>query len=131
MSADDCDCCPPRGDDADSPPANPAGLGAIAYRVGTQPTFKRAMKERLGAQPALARLTTRTDDDPAIALLDAWACSLDVLTFYQERIANEGFLGTCTERRSVLELARAIGYELRPGVAASTDLAFTLETAMS
>jgi hypothetical protein len=29
----------------------------------------------------------------------------------------------------VLELARAIGYELRPGVAASTWLAFTLETA--
>ena len=129
MSRDDCDCCPPRDDDADAAPTNPAGLGAIAYRVGTQPTFKRAMKERLGAQAALARLTSRTDDDPALALIDAWACSLDVLTFYQERIANEGFLGTCTERRSVLELARAIGYELRPGVAASTDLAFTLETA--
>ena len=29
----------------------------------------------------------------------------------------------------MLELARAIGYELSPGVAAGTDLAFTLETA--
>jgi len=128
MSRDDCDCCPPGGDTAELPPSNPAGLAAISYRVGTQPSFKRAMKERLGAQAALARLSTRTDDDPALALIDAWACSLDVLTFYQERIANEGFLGTCTERRSVLELARAIGYELRPGVAASTALAFTLET---
>ena len=45
---------------------------------------------------------------------------LDVLTFYQERIANEGYLRTATERRSMLELARAIGYELSPGVAAST-----------
>ena len=45
-------------------------------------------------------------DDPAIALLDAWATVGDVLTFYQERIANEGFLRTATERRSVLELAR-------------------------
>ena len=31
------------------------------------------------------------------------------------------------ERRSILELARLIGYELHPGVAASTFLAFTLD----
>jgi hypothetical protein len=130
MTHADCNCCSPRNDDAAGQrPVNPPGLSAIAYRIGTQGTFKRTMKARLGAQPALLPLTTRADDDPAIALLDAWACTLDVLTFYQERIANEGYLGTCTERRSVLELARAIGYELRPGVAASTDLAFTLETA--
>ena len=66
-------------------------------------------------------------DDPAIALLDAWAVAGDVLTFYQERIANEGFLRTATERRSVLELARAIGYELNPGVAASTHLVWEVE----
>jgi len=50
-------------------------------------------------------------------MLDAWAIVTHVLTFYQERIANEGFLRTSTERRSVLELARAIGYELNPSVA--------------
>jgi len=74
-------------------------------------------------------LTVRTTDDAGIALLDAWAVVADIVTFYQERIANEGFLRTATERRSVLELARAIGYELHPGVAASTYLAFTVETA--
>jgi photosystem II stability/assembly factor-like uncharacterized protein len=79
-----------------------------------------------GAQP-LAALTTRDSDDPAIALLDAWAVTLDVLTFYQERIANEGYLRTATERRSIQELTRAIGYELRPGLAASVSLAFTVE----
>ena len=31
---------------------------------------------------------------PSIALLDAWATVADVLTFYQERIANEGYLRT-------------------------------------
>jgi hypothetical protein len=51
----------------------------------------------------------------------------DILTFYQERIANEGYLRTSTERPSVLELARAIGYELSPGVAASVYLQFTVE----
>jgi predicted phage baseplate assembly protein len=74
----------------------------------------------------LRNLKTRDPNDFAIALLDAWATVADVLTFYQERIANEGYLRTATERRSVLELARLIGYELRPGVASTVYLAYTL-----
>ena len=54
-------------------------------------------------------------DDPAIALLDAWAVVADVLTFYQERIANEGFLRTATERRSILELAAPDRLRAQPG----------------
>ncbi len=65
--------------------------------------------------PELAALKTREPGDPSMALLDAWATVGDVLTFYQERIANEGYLRTAIERRSVLELARLIGYALRPG----------------
>ncbi len=75
----------------------------------------------------LQGLKTRTSDDPTIALLDAWATVADVLTFYQERIANEGYLRTATERRSVLELARLVGYQPRPGVASSVYLAYTLD----
>jgi hypothetical protein len=77
----------------------------------------------------LSALTTQRADDPSIALLDASAVMWDVLTFYQERIANEGYLRSATERRSVLELARAIGYELKPGVAASAHLMFTVDEA--
>ncbi len=126
---DTCGCC--EGVKALTPASleNLPGLSALAYRVGTHSRFKTTMKARLASQTALNALTTRDDDDPAIALLDVWAAVLDVLTFYQERIANEGYLRTATERRSVLELARAIGYELNPGVAASTYLAFTLEDA--
>src|SRR5262249_44857837 len=107
-------------------------LSAIAYRVGTHAPFKQAMLAALSDVnlPALAPLSTRDDDDFSIALLDAWATAADVLTFHQERIANESYLRTATEMRSVLELARMIGYELRPGVAASAYLAFTLEDAV-
>ena len=75
----------------------------------------------------LADLTTREASDSAIALLDAWATVADVLTFYQERIADEGYLRTATERRSVLGLARLVGYALRPGVASTAYLAYTIE----
>ena len=60
-------------------------------------------------------------------MLDAFAAALDVLTFYHDRIANEGYLRTASEDRSVRELARLIGYEPSPSVAASTYLAFTLD----
>src|SRR5581483_3632695 len=124
-----CGCC--AGVEAVTPlsVANRPGLGALVYRVGTHATFFETMKARLASRdlPELAGLTTREGDDPAIALLDAWATVADVLTFYQERIANEGYLRTATERRSILELARLVGYRPRPGVAASTHLALTLE----
>ncbi|MFI6449612.1 putative baseplate assembly protein [Kitasatospora sp. NPDC050543] len=111
-------------------PANPPGLPALRLRVGTHPTFLTAMLDRLAAAdlPGTAGLTTRRTDDPAIVLCDAWAAVADVLTFYQERIGNEGYLRTATEARSVHELTRLVGYRPRPGVAAGTHLSFTLES---
>ncbi|MCI5146438.1 MAG: hypothetical protein D3923_13150, partial [Candidatus Electrothrix sp. AR3] len=47
--------------------------------------------------------------------------------FYQERIANEGYLRTADERRSILELGRLVGYKMRPGVSASAFLAYTID----
>ena len=125
---DDCGCC--EGITKVTPVAisNPPGLSSISFRVGTQPQFKETMIASLNKYPALVPLTTRSDDDLSIDLFDAWAMVADVLTFYQERIANEGFLRTAKERVSVLQLARSIGYELSPGVAASAYLAFTLDT---
>ena len=126
-----CGCC--AGISAETPVevANRPGLSAISYRVGTHSRFKDSMLAALSNAdlPALQRLRTRADDDFSIALLDAAATMADVLTFYQERLANESFLRTAGERRSILELARLIGYELHPGVAASTFLAFILDDA--
>ena len=130
-----CGCCEAGSEEQGH--ANRHGLPALSYRIGTQSTFLSRMlallpAERVSGGPnqgvrPLAALTTRAGDDPAVALLDAWATAADVLAFYQERIANEAYLQTATERRSVLELARSIGYELNPGVAASTYLAFTVD----
>lgn len=125
---DSCGCCTGREIVTPSEIDNAPGLPAIRVRAGDHGRFKEAMLANLGRQAALDGLKTRDDDDLVIGIIDAWAVTLDVLTFYDERIANEGYLRTATERRSILEMARAIGYELAPGVAASTHLAFTLET---
>lgn len=129
---DNCGCC--SGIQGETPVdiRNRLGLSAIVYRVGSHSQFKESMLAALSdaSRPALQGLRTRDDDDFSIALLDATATMADVLSFYQERIANESYLRTATERRSVLEMARLIGYELRPGVAASAFLAFTLDEAI-
>ncbi len=122
-----CGCC--EGVEILTPATlgNRPGLDAIEYRVGTHGTFLETMKARLSGSKLLDQLKTRDSIDPSIALLDAWATIGDVLTFHQERIANEGYLRTATERRSVLQLAELVGYTLRPGVAASAYLAYTLD----
>jgi len=126
---DGCGCC--EGVDIETPVEvfNRPGLSAVAYRVGVHGQFKQTMLARLSdpLRLPLRGLTTRDDDDFSIALLDAWASVADVLTFYQERVANESYLRTSVERLSVVELSRLIGYEPRPGVAAATHLAFTME----
>ncbi|WP_329000237.1 hypothetical protein OHA18_38110 [Kribbella sp. NBC_00709] len=103
---------------------------AIQRRVGTAATFSAAMLSGLGRQPALDRFTERRTDDPSIALVDAWSAVLDVLTFYSERLSNEGYLPTATESSSVNELAHAVGYQPARGRASATLLAFTLEEAI-
>jgi predicted phage baseplate assembly protein len=126
-----CGCCDGISVETPVRVENRPGLSAVTYRVGRHATFKASMLARLSSAelPALRDLRTRADDDFTIALCDATSVMLDVLTFYQERIANESWLRTATERRSVLELARLIGYQLAPGVASSTHLAFTLQAA--
>lgn len=124
-----CGCC--EGISVETPVqiSNLPGLSALAYRVGIYTQFKHSMQTRLSDKdlPGLHGLTTRSDDDFTIALLDAWAMVCDVLTFYQERIANESYKGTATDRSSLLELARLVRYNLQPGVAANTYLVYTLD----
>jgi len=111
--------------------ANRPALPAIGYRVGVYATFLASMEAALSGSnvPALAGLRTRSSGDFSIALIDAWSEVLDILTFYTERLANEAYLGTAIEGRSVFELARLVGYKPSPGVSAATVLAFTLATA--
>ncbi|MDQ6622822.1 MAG: hypothetical protein M3Y86_04980, partial [Verrucomicrobiota bacterium] len=136
-SSASCGCCEGVEKLTPAEATNRPGLRALQFRTGTYGTFLRTMLARLSSaptadfdatgQPILAGLTTRDPNDPAIALLDGWATVADVLTFYDERIANEGYLRTATERRSVLELARLVGYAPRPGVSATAYLAYTID----
>ncbi len=137
-----CDCCTGIVTMTPASIENRPGLSALRYRVGTHGRFLASMKARLPMIEVVApgkdnqtletfrplqALTTRDPADPAIAMLDAWATVADALTFYQERIANEGYVRTATERRSLVELSRLVGYAPRPGVSSSVFLSYTLD----
>ena len=124
-----CGCCEGITQETPRSLQNRPGLSAIAYRVGTYTTFYETLLARIAQsrQPSLRQLRSREPDDFTIALLDAFSVMGDVLTFYSERIANEAYLGTATERRSVAWLANLVGYRMSPGVAADTFLAFNID----
>lgn len=101
---------------------NPPRQAQISYRIGDQGTLRDWMLSRmpeLGLKPS----------DPTsflFALVSAWAAVGDNLTFYQERIANEGYWRTATEELSVRALLNSVGYHPAPAMSATTALAFTL-----
>ncbi|HUI83255.1 MAG TPA: putative baseplate assembly protein [Candidatus Binatia bacterium] len=127
----DCGCCAGTSVQTPQTLSNLPGLSSISYRVGRWATFKDSMLARLSSSdyPALNALKTRDDDDFTIAFLDATSVVLDILSFYQERLANESYLRTAGQLRSLVELSRLIGYEPAPGVAAAAYVAFTLKAA--
>ena len=89
---------------------NPPGLSSIGYRIGTFTSFRRAMLDRVASNGLLATSppTPRpfanwregADGDYQTVFIELWAYLADILTFYQERIANEAFIGTATQSNS-------------------------------
>ena len=82
-----------------------------------------------GELPTWAGARTRDANDFGVMLLEAVAYQGDILSYYVDRVANEAFLATATQRASVLAHAAALDYTPRPATAATTLLQFTVDTA--
>lgn len=54
-----------------------------------------------------------SSSDMGIVLIELMAHGLDVLSYYNDKVANELFLETATERESVARLTRMLGYNLQ------------------
>ena len=110
------------------PPANLPGLSHIGYRAGTFASFRRAVLTPLDGEQNLstpAGLVWRTDGagDLAVMMAEWFAYLADILTFYNERIANQGYLGSADLPESVTRLIRLLGYRPRPAIGAVGVLA--------
>lgn len=90
------------------------------YMARDYESFKRAMINLIPTK--LPNWTDRSEADFGIVLIEIFAHMADILSYYQDRIANESFLATARERRSVIQHLRLIGYELEPAAAATAEL---------
>ncbi len=121
-----------------TPPTNLPGLSHIAFRVGTFREFRRALLTPGATETELSTLTTlapgsspvRTpiwrpgaSGDLGVMMMEWAAYIADVLTFYNERIANQNYLRTADLPESVPRLIRLLGYRPRPAIGATGTLA--------
>lgn len=101
-------------------------------QIGKRPIIDYVTKDYDGFRESMLALipqllpswTDRSESDFGVALIELFAYVADLLSYYQDRVANEGYLGTATQRRSVAELLRLIDYQIDPGLAARAVLHF-------
>ena len=99
-----------------------AGLADLPRQIGGFPQFRCAMLAALRDHSALDGWNARDEDDLGVMLLEMWAYVCDVLSFYDEVIANENYLRTADLRPSLRKLTGLLGYIPRPAVSAAVLL---------
>jgi hypothetical protein len=73
---------------------------------------------------------TGTDpSDFGVAILEAFAYMGDIINYYIDRVANENYISTATQRQSIIDIARTYGYYPSGYRAASCTLIFSNPTA--
>lgn len=97
---------------------NAPGLATISYRVDDFTGFRRALLTPLDGEQSFGPWRP-APGDLGLQMLEWWAYLADILTFYNERIANESYLGTAQFPDSVAGLAGLLGYAPAPGLAAT------------
>ena len=80
--------------------------------------------------PSILPEWTSTDpSDFGITLIELFAYMGDMLNYYIDRSANEGFITTATQRNSVLSIAKMLNYNPSTGTPATATLTFQNSTA--
>jgi hypothetical protein len=80
----------------------------------------------LTGETELVNWRPSASQDLALQLVEWWAYLADILTFYNQRIANQDYLRTADLPESVNRLIRVLGYRPRPGIGATGTLAALL-----
>jgi hypothetical protein len=119
--------CPCDGAPRELTITNPPAQSHITYRVGHFRSFRRALlstpPQPYDKEHELDAWRPSATDDLGTQMLEWWAYLADILTFYNERIANESYLRTASQPENLRRLIRTLGYRPKPGVAAHGTLA--------
>ena len=94
-------------------PLTPTDTPEIDYLVKDYSSFRQAMLDQLAVLAP-----TWTEQGPAdmgMAIVEVLAYAADYLSYYQDAVATEAYLGTARQRISVRRHARLLGYVMHEG----------------
>jgi hypothetical protein len=116
----DFDCKP----DDDCPPDDlPAPL--IDYLAKDYSSFRRLMLDRLST--LMPDWNERSPADMQVALVEAVSYVGDQLSYYQDAVGSEAYLGTARQRTSIRRHARLLDYAMHEGCNARAWVFFEVE----
>ncbi|MGH6617004.1 kelch repeat-containing protein [Sphingomonas sp.] len=105
----------------------------ISAKLGDYATFKADMLALIprvvvdtgggAVTRPLARLNLGVPTDPTLAMVDAFAALADIVSFYQDRVLSEGYLGTAIDYSSLVLLGRSIGETAGAYIGATAEIA--------
>jgi Baseplate J-like protein len=112
-----------------APPAPPEIAVSIDYLGKDYASFRQALLDFVAVR--FPSWTERSEADIGMMLLELFAATADSLSIMQDRVANEAFLGTASQRRSVAGHLALVGYRLDEGASAFTFLQLRVNAAAS
>lgn len=83
---------------------------SVDYTSRDYYSLRDALINRVIARVGQNRWTGNDPSDFGVALIESFAYMGDLVNYYIDRVANESYLGTATQRQNVLNLASMIGY---------------------
>lgn len=108
---------------------------AIDYTSRDYYALREALIARVKARVEAANPNRQwVGDDPSdfgVALVEAFAYMGDLIGYYIDRVANESYLLTATQRQNVINIARSYGYSPSGYRSAITTISFTNLTTSS
>lgn len=113
----------PCDNDVPRAPVNLPQQNSIGFRFGNYAQFRRAMLTPHDWEKSIAAWRTQGRGDLAVMMMEWFAYLADIITFYDERVANESYLRTARLEASAKRLIQILGYRPRPAIGATGTLA--------
>jgi hypothetical protein len=108
----------------------PGGGQVVDYMARDYTSLLQAMYDLVPSRlPEWQDFTNQADFGNV--LLQLFAHIGDILSYYQDRVANESFLGTARTRRSIVQHLRLIGYELATAAPAAASLSLSVPASVN
>lgn len=111
----------------------PTSLGGLPIQIDyTSRDFEAVRAELLNLATQLTpEWTDREAGDIGVTILEAVAYVADIISYQQDRVLNESYLGTAQTREAVTNLLALIGYQMAPASPATVNMVVQVDRAVT